>query len=427
MADRPPAALRVGCDDDRVDRQSIRGLRGQPGYPVFISAATLARVADEMFSVGVVLLVLDRTGSPALAGATVAAVTLPSLITGPLLGAWMDLTGRRRSLMVWDQLAIATSVLGILLLAGNVPDAVVPLIALLAGLTYPLSFGGFTSLIPVLVPGRLLTPANALEASSFNLALVVGPALAGTLAAVFGPEASLAVEIALTLLALCLILAIPGLDRPVAAVDARESVWAVARSGLTLLVTVPQLRGVTAAGMLGLAGLGVLTVGFPIFAVEHLGAERSAAGYLWAAFALGSMLGALLLVRLQHRWRPEAIVVGALATFGVLMLSWPLQVALLPMMAVVALAGLADGPGLAATFAARQRYVPAELMGQVFTTGAGLKVGAFALGSAVSGPLVLAAGSAGALLVAAAMQFVAAATGMLLMRAGGREPAAAVR
>ena len=69
-----------------------------------MSAATLARVSDEMFSVGVVLLVLDRTGSAGLAGATVAAITLPSLISGPLLGAWLDLTGRRRTLMVIDQL-----------------------------------------------------------------------------------------------------------------------------------------------------------------------------------------------------------------------------------------------------------------------------------------------------------------------------------
>ena len=45
-----------------------------------------------------------------------------------------------------------------------------------------------------------------MEASSFNLALIVGPALAGTLAAVFGPEASLIVEIVLTLAALGLIL-----------------------------------------------------------------------------------------------------------------------------------------------------------------------------------------------------------------------------
>ena len=86
-----------------MDRDSLRQLREQPGYLGFVSAATLARVSDEMFSVGVVLLVLDRTGSAALAGATVAAITFPSLVSGPLLGAWLDLTGRRRTLMVIDQ------------------------------------------------------------------------------------------------------------------------------------------------------------------------------------------------------------------------------------------------------------------------------------------------------------------------------------
>ncbi len=162
-----------------MDRESLRRLRAQPGYLRFVSAATLARVSDEMFSVGVVLLVLDRTGSAALAGATVAAITLPSLVTGPLLGAWLDLTGRRRVLMVADQLLITAVLLAVVLMVGNAPDWTIPLVVLAAGLTYPLSFGGFTSLIPVIVPDELLAPANALETTSFNSALVIGPALAG--------------------------------------------------------------------------------------------------------------------------------------------------------------------------------------------------------------------------------------------------------
>jgi hypothetical protein len=52
------------------------------------------------------------------------------------------------------------------------------------------------------VPDELLTPANALETTSFNSALIVGPALAGTLAAAFDPAVSLLVEAALALLAL---------------------------------------------------------------------------------------------------------------------------------------------------------------------------------------------------------------------------------
>ncbi len=158
-------------------------LRRQPGYPLFWATATITRLADDMFSVGVVLLVLERTDSPGLAGATVAAVTLPSIVTGPLLGAWLDRSGRRRSVMMLDQVLAASTLVGIVVLAGNAPNWTLPLVALVAGSTWPLSFGGFTSLIPVIVPDELLAQANALEATSFNFAVIGGPALAGTISA----------------------------------------------------------------------------------------------------------------------------------------------------------------------------------------------------------------------------------------------------
>ena len=100
-----------------------------------------------------------------------------------------------------------------------------------------------------------------------------------------------------------------------------------------------------------MGGLGLLTVAFPLFAVEHLGVERSAAGYMWAAFAVGSTLGALSLVRIQRRFPPERIVLTGYAVFGLLMLSWPLAGSLPVFLALVALAALVDGPALAAQFA----------------------------------------------------------------------------
>jgi predicted MFS family arabinose efflux permease len=402
-----------------VDRDSLRGLRAQPGYPPFVAAATLARVSDEMFAVGVVLLVLDRTGSAALAGAAVSAISLPSLVTGPLLGAWLDVTGRRRSLMVADQIVIACVLVALVVVIGNAPDWTVPLVVLAAGLSYPLSFGGFTSLIPTIVPDDLLVPANALETASFNAALVVGPALAGTLAAAFGAEVSLLVEAALALAALALILRIPNLDRPRGQAQ-RRSLTAVAVDGLRQIVAVPELRAVTAAGAIGLGGLGLLTVAFPLFAAEHLGAERSDAGYLWAAFAVGSTLGALGLVRIQRRFPPERIVLAGYAMFGTLMLLWPLAESLTVMLGLVALAGSVDGPALAAQFAVRQRVVPASLHGQVFTTAAGLKVGAFSLGAALAGPIATGLGPATALVIAAGVQFTAAAVGATLWRLPAR-------
>jgi MFS family permease len=402
-----------------MDRDSLRGLRAQPGYLSFLSAATLARVSDEMFSVGVVLLVLDRTDSAGLAGATVAALTLPSMVSGPLLGAWLDLTGRRRTLMVIDQLVIAAVLVALVLLVGHAPAWVIPLVVLPAGVTYPLSFGGFTSMIPAIVPGELLPPANAVETTSFNAALVVGPALAGTLSAVVGTEAPLLVEAGLALAALALIVRIPGLDSPPERADER-TLWSIAADGLRQIVVVPQLRGVTAAAAIGLAGLGLLTVAFPLFAVEHLGVERSASGYMWAAFAVGSTLGALSLVRIQRRFPAERIVLTGYAVFGLLMLSWPLAGSLPVFLALVLVAALADGPALAAQFAVRQQHVPPSLYGQVFTTAVGLKVGSFALGAAAAGALVTSLGSAETLVLAASVQLIASLVGVLLMRLPSR-------
>jgi MFS family permease len=403
-----------------MDRESLRRLRAQPGYLPFVSAATLARVSDEMFSVGVVLLVLDRTGSAGLAGLAVAAITLPSLISGPLLGAWLDLTGRRRSLMVADQLVIATTLTALVLVVGHGPNWLIPLVVVPAGITYPLSFGGFTSFIPAIVPEELLAPANALETSSFNSALVIGPALAGTLSGAVAPASSLIVEACLALAALLLILRIPGLDRA-GSRDEGRTLLGVAAAGIRQIVRVPELRGITFAAAIGLGGLGLMTVAFPLFAVEHLGGERSEAGYMWAAFAAGSTIGALALVRLQRRIPPERIVLTGYALFGAAMLTWPLAGSLPVLLVLVAVAGLADGPALAAQFAVRQQVVPPSLYGQVFTTAAGLKVGSFAVGAALAGPVATGLGSAEAILVSAGAQVTAAVVGVSLMRA--RRPA----
>ena len=72
----------------------------------------------------------------------------------------------------------------------------------------------------------------------------------------------------------------------------------------------------TVGGAISLSGLGLLTVAFPFFATDALGEDRSAAGFLWAAFAAGSTLGAIGLVRLQHAVRPEVLVFAAIGSLG---------------------------------------------------------------------------------------------------------------
>jgi hypothetical protein len=94
------------------------------------------------------------------------------------------------------------------------------------------------------------------------------------------------------------------------------------------------------------------------------------------------------------------------------------------MLVLVALAAMADGPALAAQFAVRQQRVPRELLGQVFTTAAGLKIGSLSIGAALAGPLATGLGSAETIVVGAGLQFAAAAAGFVLMRlpAGAQAP-----
>ena len=56
-----------------------------------------------------------------------------------------------------------------------------------AGVTLPLTSAGFTSLIPHLVAPAKLPRANTLDAVSFNGAAILGPAVAGTIAAATSP------------------------------------------------------------------------------------------------------------------------------------------------------------------------------------------------------------------------------------------------
>jgi hypothetical protein len=83
---------------------------------------------------------------------------------------------------------------------------------------------------------------------------------------------------------------------------------------------------------------------------------------------------------------------------------------------LIALSGFMDGPNLSATFAARQRWTPRALHGQIFTTAASVKVGSFAIGAALAGPAVVELGANGALLLTAGFQFAAVGLGWLALR-----------
>jgi MFS family permease len=373
-----------------VDRAAITALRRSHGYPQFLAAATMARLADEMFAVGVVLLVLERTDSPSLAGATIAAATLPGMLSGPVIGAWLDRTGRRSLIYKVDRLLLCAVLLGILAVAGQAPALVVPVLAFITGLTLPVTFTGFTSMIPLIVSEEMLRPANAVEAASMNVALICGPALAGLIAGLAGPPAAIVAEVVLTLVALVLILRIPYLNRGGATepLPLRQLI----ADGFRHIAGDRILRVVSAAGAVNNVGWGVLMVVFPLWAAADLGAGHSASGAIWAAFASGSLLGALALARVQARYPQEWVLFVGMVVMGAGMLTWVAAGSLAGALVLVLLTAVVEGPAVAAVFSVRQQRTPPGMQAQVMGTLGSVQVGAFAIGSAIGGPLVVAFG-----------------------------------
>jgi MFS family permease len=360
----------------------------------YFTAATLARVGDEMVAFTLVLLVLDRTGNPGLAGITGAAYALPAVFTGPLIGAWLDRTSHRRAALGLNQAVLAVVMVVLVFAVGRAPDWAVPPLAAIAGLTLPMVSGGFSSMLPSLIEAPRLARANSLDAASFGVGTIAGPALAATVAATVSVDAAAAIITVTAVASILVIARLPVL--PPAGGTERISVLA----GFTHLMRIPPLRASTVASTLAIGVSGILLITLPLHAVE-LGASEAASGYLWTALEVGCVITALLSGRWLARFRPERVVLISVASTGLAMLTWPLAPSLAVLVVLAVFTGLVEGAMLPAMLTARQVYSPLELQGRVSTTAASLRLGVMAAGQAAGGLLVPLIGTHAALLVVA--------------------------
>ncbi|MGI8571833.1 MAG: MFS transporter [Solirubrobacteraceae bacterium] len=358
---------------------NYRALLARRGYPSFAATVFFSRLTATMFNVSGVLLVLERTGSVALAGITSAAAVLPGALTGPLLGAWLDVVRARRVLVVIDQLLSVLALVGLVVLAGHGPNWTLPAVAFFYSVTRPLSSGTFTSALAEIAGSDLLGPASAVEASSLNLGFVVGPGLAGALAGASTAATVVLLQAALTVVVAGLVAVNPVFEvRPM---QRPERVSHALRDGLQALARDPVLRAINIATMLATLGWGFMIVGFPLIAQHTLHAGAHAGGYLWAALAGGSILGTIAISGNRSLRRAAASYLA----LGFSALAWPLAHTLAPGIALVGLTGFLEGPAWSGTVMIRQVQAPPAVRAQVLTTMMSMGLVASSLGAVLGG------------------------------------------
>ena len=359
-----------------------------PGALAFCVSGLLGRMPISMLGIGSVLLVEDRRGSYALAGAVAAMYALGLAVGGPRVAQLVDRLGQR-AVLPWCLLVAGAALLALVATAGTgAPGAVLLGLALVCGAALPPLGSCVRARWSYALrgdPDRIGT-AMALESVADEVVFVAGPAIVVVLATALDPAAGL-----LTALALCA----AGTLGFVALRDTEPPVHAVTGARTSAIRSL-GLRTATLAMVFVGVVFGGLEVVMVAFAQEE--GRESAAGFLLPLIAVGSAGSGLAYGVRAWRSPLERRFLVALAGLALGVVPVVLATSISLMAPAALLAGLAISPTLIAGMALAERLVPPAARTEGFTwLNSGLGVGV-AGGSALGGALAEGPGAQAAFL-----------------------------
>jgi len=242
-------------------------------------------------------LVLLLGGTPIQLGLVLALQFAPSLALAPLGGVLADRVDKRR-LLLFTQSVAALQALALfgLTVTGVVQIWHIMVLALALGFVNALDMPVRQSFAAELVPREDLMNAITLNSASFNLARVIGPAVAGITLAFFGPAFNFAINAVSYLSVLAALrLMDPSAMLRVPIPELRPSIRSSLAEGIRYAVRTPTVLW----PLVLLAGLGTFGMNFqtllPLFARYTLHLDADGFGALFAAMGVGSLIGSITL------------------------------------------------------------------------------------------------------------------------------------
>ena len=358
-------------------------LRRNRDFLIVLIGQGVSSFGDSITNTALPILVLILTGSGFAMGVVGVLTTLPDLIIGLPAGAFADRWDRRK-MMLWSDVgrAILTALIPISVAVGGPTMGVILLVTFPLNVLRVLWLAAYTAAVPGLVGRDQVPRANAIFEAVFNVGWIVGPALAGLLAATIGPGPTIAIDAATFAVSALALLLVRRPLRPEARAEPTHILEDV-REGIRFVAHQPTLRAVLALW----TTTSVVSAGFTAVLIYYITVDRglgeAVVGLVLSAFALGSLSGSILAARLAPKAVGRVMLVGA-ATFGVAIL---LAVgAPVPLMAAAAfLAGVVNANVLVAYISLRTMLSPDALLGRVGATARTLSVGLSPIGSLTAG------------------------------------------
>jgi MFS family permease len=382
----------------------------------------ISHLGDQFHLIALPWLVLTLTHDPFQLGLVLALAGIPRAAVMLIGGAFADRHSPRVIMLVSDALRfVIAAALAVSVLTGSVQLWMVYVLALSFGVVSGFFMPAAEASLPRLLKDEQLEGGNALMMGVAQLMSFVGPALAGTVIALFGAAPAgagqagglrgIGVALAVDAASFAVSAAMLALMRSLPALGAGSHPFAAVADGIRYTWSRPVFRW-----MLGLIAavnflvIGPLMVGVPVLAQTRFSQGAAAFGWLMAAYGLGSLAG---MVFAGTARRPSSrlfsgLIIALFAGFGVVIALLASITSVWVGFALLAVLGIGDGYVAVTMMSVVQRVTPKAMLGRVMSlvmlAMLGLMPASTALAGAIVklGPTALFAGAgAGLLLVTA--------------------------
>jgi MFS family permease len=264
-------------------------------------------------------LVLQLTNSPFAVGLVTALGSLPILLFTLYGGVIADRVNKRKFILILQSLMLVeTLILAVLTAVHLITVQWVMALAVVSGLISAFEVPTRQSFLAEIVERQDLMNAIALNSSAFNLARVVGPAIAAGLIATVGLAACFFADAASYL---AVIVALARMDPGVLPKLQTESVTVAMKQGFSFVFGNRWPRAlITIIATFSIFGFSFLPL-MPVFARDVLRVGASGYAALVAGIGIGAAAAAFFLAGFSHRVRRSRLVLGSSLLFGIVLLA----------------------------------------------------------------------------------------------------------
>jgi MFS family permease len=363
-------------------------------------ASVASNVGTWMQSVGAAWLMTSLTASPLLVALMQTATSLPIFLIGLPAGALADILDRRKLLLATETwMLLAALTLGLLTLADFTSVWVLLLFTFLLGLGAALSAPAWQAVIPDLVEREELPSAVALNATGFNVARAVGPALGGLVVAAAGPAAVFLLN-AVSFLGVLVVLF--RWRRPLVARDTPpEDMLGATAAGMRYVRHAPALQAVLVRIGVFMFGASALWALLPVMARQELRLGATGYGVVLGSLGAGAVGIALLLPRVRRALPIDRLTAAATILFAGATLALA-YVRFMPLLLVcMMVGGMAWIAMMSSLTVAAQTAAPGWVRARALGIYLLVFQGTMAAGSFAWGALAEQSGNGNALMVAA--------------------------